>query len=109
MAVTAGTQHVEDHLSDPAKLYLAPEANEGNDEGVAQADVFSLGAIAYHIFAGRPPVDTPLELQARLREGNGLRLSGAVNGVGTWLEEMVRVATAPVVRDRPRDAREFLE
>ena len=109
MPMTAGTRHVEDHLSDPAKLYLAPEATEGADAGAAQADVFSLGAIAYHIFAGRPPVDSPLDLPARLREGSGLRLSGAVNGVGKWLEEMVRVATAPVVRDRPRDAREFLD
>ncbi len=109
MAVTAGTRHVEDHLSDPAKLYLAPEATEGVDEGAAQADVFSLGAIAYTIFAARPPADSPLDLPARLREGGGLRLSGAVNGVGTWLEEMVRVATAPAVRDRPSDAREFLD
>lgn len=108
MAMT-GTRHVEDHLSDPVKLYLAPEATEGADEGAPQADVFSLGAIAYHIFAGRPPVDSPLYWPARLREGGGLRLSGAVNGVGTWLEEMVRAATAPGVRDRPRDAREFLE
>ena len=28
---------------------------------------------------------------------------------GRWLEELVRVSTAPVVRDRPRDAREFLD
>jgi serine/threonine protein kinase len=109
MAATTGTRHVEEHLSDPAKLYFAPEAAEGNDEGAAQADVFSLGAITYHIFAGRPPVDNPRDLPARLREGNGLRLSAAVNGVGKWLEELVRAATAPIVRDRPRDAREFLD
>ena len=109
MAMTRGTAHIEDHLSDPAKLYFAPEAGEGNEAGAAQADVFSLGAIAYHIFAGRPPADSPLDLPNRLREGNGLRLSGAMNGVGTWLEEMVRASTAPVVRDRPRDAREFLD
>ena len=107
--VTTGTQHVDEYLSDPAKLYRAPEADEATDLGAAQADVFSLGAIAYHIFAGRPPANSPLDLSARLREGNGLRLSGAINGVGGWLEEMVRVATAPVVRDRPRDAREFLD
>ena len=57
---------------------------------------------------GRPPIARST-CPAALREGSGLRLSGAVNGVGTWLEEMVRVATAPVVRDRPRDAREFLD
>jgi serine/threonine protein kinase len=108
-AMTTGTLHVEDHLSDPAKLYLAPEAVAGGDEGAARADVFSLGAIAYHILAGRPPATSPLDLPDRLREGNGLLLSGAMNGAGRWLEEMVRVSTAPVVRDRPRDAREFLD
>ena len=67
----------------------------------------SLGAIAYHVFAGHAPADNPLDLPTLLREGNGLRLSSAVNGVGAWLEELVRAATAPVVR--PRDAREFVD
>ena len=107
--MTTGTRHVEDHLADPAKLYLSPEAVAGGDEGAARADVFSLGVIAYHILTGRPPVTNPLDLADRLREGNGLLLSGAMNGAGRWLEEMVRVSTAPVVRDRPRDAREFLD
>lgn len=106
---TTGTLHVEDHLTDPAKVYLAPEAVGGEDEGSARADVFSLGAIAYHILTGRAPVTNPLDLPGRLREGNGLVLSGAMNGAGRWLEELVRVSTAPVVRDRPRDAREFLD
>jgi len=110
MVMTSGTQHVEDHLSDPAKLYLAPEATAGgNDAGAGQADVFSVGAIAYHILTGRHPADSPLELPVLLREDGGLLLSRALNGVGRWLEEMVRAATAPVVRDRPRDAREFLD
>jgi serine/threonine protein kinase len=95
MAMTKGTEHIGEHLSDPAKLYFAPEAGEGSEGGAAQADVFSLGAIACHIFTGRPPADSPLDLPGRLREGNGLRLSGAMNGVGTWLEEMVRAAQRP--------------
>ncbi len=108
-AATTGTRHVEEHLANPAKVYLAPDSATGADEGAARADVFSIGAIAYHILAGRPPVTSPLDLPDKLREGNGLLLSGAMNGVGRWLEEMVRAATAPVVRDRPRDAREFLD
>ena len=55
------------------------------------------------------PWPTRSTCPSRLREGNGLLLSGAMNGAGRWLEEMVRAATAPVVRDRPRDAREFLD
>jgi serine/threonine protein kinase len=108
-AMTAGTLHVEDHLADRAKIYFAPEAAPGGDEGAAAADVFSLGAIGYHILTSRAPVTNPFDLPGRLREGNGLLLSGAMNGAGRWLEEMVRASTAPVVRDRPRDAREFLD
>ncbi len=106
---TEGTSHIEAHLSDPVRLYVAPEAATGTDAGAAQADVFALGAIAYLVFTGRPPATSPLELPALLREGNGLRLPGALNGVGECLDEVVRMATAPVVRDRPRDAREFLD
>lgn len=107
--MTAGTMHVEEHLSDPAKLYLAPEAAYGIEDGAAQADVFSLGATAYFIFSAKPPADSAFDLPARLREGEGLRLSSAVNGVGGYLEELVRAATAPAVSSRLRDAREFLE
>jgi hypothetical protein len=58
-AMTAGTLHVEDHLADPAKVYLAPDAVADEDEGAARADVFSRGAIAYHILTGRPLVTNP--------------------------------------------------
>ena len=106
--VTSGTRNIDDYFSDPAKVYLAPEALSGGEAG-AQADVFSLGAIAYHLFTGRPPADSPLELPAKLREGGGLRLAEAVDGIGTFLEDLVRASTAPVVRDRIASAGEFLE
>jgi serine/threonine protein kinase len=106
--VTSGTRNIDDHFGDPAKVYLAPEALSGGEAG-AQADVFSLGAIAYHLFTGRPPADSPLELPAKLREGGGLRLAEAVDGIGTFLEDLVRASTTPVVRDRIASAGEFLE
>jgi serine/threonine protein kinase len=106
LAVTVGTQNIEDHLSDPAKVYHAPE--NGAEDG-AQADVFSLGAIAYHIFAGRPPADSALELPTTLLANDGLRLSASINGVGPWLDELINASTKPSVGARLRDAREFLE
>jgi hypothetical protein len=63
---TAGTIHVGEYLTDPAKVYQAPDAAAGSDEGAARADVFSLGAIAYHILTGRAPAASPLELPGRL-------------------------------------------
>jgi hypothetical protein len=50
-----------------------------------------------------------MELPARLRESGGLRLSEAVDGVGTYLEDLVRTSTAPVVGDRIASAGEFIE
>jgi hypothetical protein len=52
-----------------------------------------------HILTGRPPVTNPFDLPSRLREGNGLLLSGTMNGAGRRLEELARVyadrSTAP--------------
>ena len=106
--VTSGTRNIESHFGDPAKVYLAPEALSGGEAG-AQADVFSLGAIAYHLFTGRPPADSPLDLPAKLREGGGLRLAEAVDGIGSFLQDMVRASTAPIPSDRIASAGEFLE
>jgi serine/threonine protein kinase len=108
--ITAGTLHLDEHFSDPAKIYLAPEALSGADDASGiLADVFSLGAIAYLLIAGRPPVDNRLDLPARLRAGNGLRLSDAVDGVGEFLQEMVRASTAPIVGDRICSVADFLD
>jgi serine/threonine protein kinase len=108
--ITAGTLHLEDYFPDPAKVYLAPEALSGEDDASGiLADVFSLGAIAYYLIAGRPPADNPFDLPARLRAGDGLRLSDAVDGVGEFLQELVRASTAPIVGKRIHSVAEFLD
>ena len=71
--MTAGTSHIEDHLTDPAKVYLAPEAATVGDEGAAAA-MSSLRRLP-HIFTGRPPAPSPLDLPTQLRDGNGLLIS----------------------------------
>jgi hypothetical protein len=47
--------------------------------------------------------------RAKLREGGGLRLAEAVDGIGSYLQDMVRASTAPVVGERIASAGEFLE
>lgn len=89
--VTA-TSHVERLVESSSAAYMAPEAI--SDKGYGEhLDVFSLGAIAYHIFSGSPPATTSLELNNKLRESKSLQISSVVNGVGASLEELVSWST----------------
>lgn len=41
--------------------YMPPEQIEGGDVG-CQADIYALGAVLYHLIAGRPPFDAPNQM-----------------------------------------------
>ncbi len=105
---TSGTRHLDDYVADPAKVYLAPESLQGAAVPAPHHDVFSLGAIAYHLFTGKPPAVSPLELPEKLRAGDGLRLSDALDGAGRDLEELIRASTNPDVGGRIESVDEFL-
>jgi serine/threonine protein kinase len=109
LMMTVGSRDLDEHFADPAKVYLAPESLRARTESGPRADVFSLGAVAYHLFTGKPPADNPLDLPEKLRAGDGLRLSEAIDGVGAGLEDLVRMSTAPNVAQRIGSAPEFLE
>ncbi|HCP12207.1 MAG TPA: BREX system serine/threonine kinase PglW, partial [Planctomycetaceae bacterium] len=103
----SATSHVDRLVDDAATAYMAPEALTESNTG-EHLDVFSLGAIAYHIFSGRIPAANAVELSEKLRDCKGLQISSVLNGASEWLQELVRYATNPVVPDRMESVDEFL-
>lgn len=105
--VVSATSHVDRLVEDAATAYMAPEALTEANTG-EHLDVFSLGAIAYHIFSGLTPATNAVELSEKLRETKGLQISSVLNGTSEWLQELVRCATHPVVPDRMASVTDFL-
>lgn len=106
---TTGTQHVEDYVEDPGLVYLAPETTRADATHGPSLDVFSLGAIAYHVFSGQPPAESVLELAEKLRLGQGLRLSDVSDGCGMRLQDLIQYATCPDVMARYDVVQGFLD
>ncbi|MCR9296774.1 MAG: protein kinase, partial [bacterium] len=107
--VTSGrVTNVEDLVEAQSFVYMSPEAI-GDQRNVSEAsDVFSLGAIAYHLFSGRPPANSPSDLMKVIRDNKGLSLSAVVDGVGPKLEEMILWCTHPDVNTRVGSVEDFL-
>ncbi len=85
--------HLSYLLREEAGPYMALEAHQGGGDGV-QMDVFSLGAIAYHLLTGKKPATSDLELQDKLSRGQGLQVTDELNGASTCL-----LYTSPSPRD----------
>ncbi len=101
------TSHVDRLVEDASTAYMAPEALADDNLG-EHLDVFSLGAIAYHIFSGVPPAANGLELSNKLRETEGLQLSSVLNGAGEALQCLIQCSTNPYVPDRSGTIAEFI-
>lgn len=104
----SATAHPDRLVESAASGYMAPEVRLGSDADGAAADLFSLGALTFHLFAGRPAAESHLELVEILRSQGALRLSAATDGVPPGLEELVAEATSPVVSERLATASDFL-
>ncbi len=106
---TMGTRHVGAHVESPASIFLAPESFWDDVSSGPHLDVFSLGVIAWQVFTGQAPAASTAELQARLRSGNGLRISDCLDGAGKELQDLVQFSTCPDVSGRIRSMDEFLD
>src|SRR5262249_61172542 len=83
------TSHVEVLVEDAGTAYMAPEAVLEADQPGEHLDVFSLGAIAYHLFSGVPPATGGVELADKLRQTRGLQISDVVNGATPPLQNLI--------------------
>ena len=106
---TTGTRHVEDYVENPGLVYLAPETTRADPAQGPSLDVFSLGCIAFHIFSGKPPAESVLDLADKLRAGQGLRLSDTMDGCGTRQQELIQYATCPDLLARYDSIQGFLD
>ena len=88
-------------------VYLAPELYSGGVQEPGAVDVFSLGALAYHLITGTSPAETVEALHEKLRQAEGLRPSEVADGVSEPLDVLVQVATLPDASAR-WDIGEFL-
>ncbi|ETW94678.1 MAG: hypothetical protein ETSY1_33780, partial [Candidatus Entotheonella factor] len=106
--VVTATNHVDRLVEDASMVYMAPEAFLDADFAGEHLDVFSLGAIAYYLFSGEQPASSHAELNHKLRETQGLRISAVLNGVGENLQELIQYSTHPDVASRIDSVADFL-
>jgi serine/threonine protein kinase len=103
------TLHPEQLIEDASTVYMAPEAITEPGSLGEHLDIFSLGAIAYHVFTGSPPAGNVFELGEKLRNGSGLAVSSVLDGAGEELQELIQFSTYPSVTARYETLADFLE
>jgi serine/threonine protein kinase len=94
--------HAGQLVEDLSQVYIAPEALAGNADGGTELDSFSLGALTYLMFTGKPPANSVTELQQKLKESlsGGLNISEAMDGAVDSLVEIVRTTANGTASDR---------
>ena len=107
-SVTAQVTEVDDLVESQAFVYMSPEAIADPRRVSEASDIFSLGAIAFHLFTSRPPASSLTELTNILRENKGLSVSAIKDGIGKKLEEFIQWSTHPDALTRIGNVEDFL-
>ncbi|MFI6131909.1 BREX system serine/threonine kinase PglW [Micromonospora sp. NPDC051141] len=94
-------------FDDSVRRYQAPEASTLDDLPGHQLDMFSLGALAFRVFAGAEPAASAEELVTAVSDG-GLRLDAVADGMPNALVEIVYDATRGDPGQRMRRVTDFL-
>lgn len=88
--------------------YMPPEQIEGGDVG-CQADIYSLGAVLYHMICGRPPFDAPsqMALMHQIYHQAPQPMLGQRGGVTEALDAVILKALAKHPHERHADWEAF--
>jgi len=106
----SGTVHGPALMDDQTGAYVAPEYawnRELDLQDAVLADVFSLGAVAFHIMSGRPPASSAADLLSALGR-DGLELPASADGMPDSLTKLIRAATSPRMFERVESVAAFL-
>ncbi len=81
--------------------YMSPEQLDGQVLD-SRADIYALGAVLYHLIAGRPPFDAPSQavMMNQIYNQAPARLAGLRSGVNEAVDEVVLKALAKDPKDR---------
>ena len=107
-ASRSNTLHPSQFSEESTLVYLAPESILAPNGRDPMADVFSLGAIAFHIFSGNPPARNATELIQILAEHKGLPLGATLDAATPKMQDLIREATAPDLLLRTESVADFL-
>ncbi|MBK7535575.1 MAG: serine/threonine protein kinase [Myxococcales bacterium] len=90
--------------------YMAPEQIRGKNVD-ARADIYSLGALAFHLLTGRPPFigDNPISVGFAHLSETPVAVRSLRPDVSEALDKMVARALSKDPGERPGDARAFRE
>lgn len=101
--------HMSQLVQEEAGPYVALECHTTGETDGVSLDIFSLGAIAYHLFTGKKPAENDIALQDRLTRSSGLLITDELNGAGAELQYLVQYATHPNPDNRIGSMDEFFE
>lgn len=84
--------------------YMSPEQLDGSTLD-SRADMYSLGAVLYHLIAGRPPFEAQIQsaMMHQIYHATPATLVGLREGVGTAVDAVIQRALAKDAKDRYAD------
>lgn len=84
--------------------YMSPEQLDGSTLD-CRADMYSLGAVLYHLIAGRPPFDAQVQsaMMHQIYHATPASLVGMRDGVGAVVDQVIQRALAKQPQDRYPD------